>query len=291
MTKIRDQSVLHALTRVFIADFEPRLERHLRLYGPDAYPVYKVVFSIPFSDPVDEYEALRNIIETAAAELNIQLQRLSEEVVSPSGKAKFSRCPRIRKTYRSLVKRAKHTHMQSATKKIQYNQAMRLGGFAFRADAPFEAIDLVVDKEDDTPPLPKPTQYPPTTSSPMPSLAFRTWDEGSGTLFCEEEGFRAGAVGIWNGHIPPFRLEDPEGKRMILVTCNSHFGQDKIPSYWISVFTSLLETLVKAASMKRPRIAIIDLHHPSMQVPDKMLPAAKVMRELKSSGQSKHPSH
>jgi hypothetical protein len=43
--------------------------------------------------------------------------------------------------------------------------------------------------------------------------------------------------------------------------------------------------------VKRPRFAIIDLHHPSMQVPDKMLPAAKIMRELKSSGQGKHPQY
>jgi hypothetical protein len=258
----------------------------MRLYGPDAYPVYKAVYSVPFADPIGEYEATRRIIEAAAVELSIELHRSSEEVVSPSGKARFSRSPRIRKAYRSLVKRAKYTHAQ----KTQCTQAMRLSSFAFRADTPIEAVDLVVDKEDNTPPpLPKPMQYLPATSSSTSSLAFRTWDESSGTSFCEEEGFTAGAVSIWNGHIPPFRLEDSEGKRMILITCNSHFGQDKIPSYWISVFTSLLETLVKAASFKRPRFAIVDLHHPSMQAPDKMLPAAKIMRELKSSGQSKHP--
>jgi hypothetical protein len=236
-----------------------------------------------------EYKAIRSIIEAAAAELNIELHQLSEEVVSLSGKARFSRSPRIRKAYRSLVKRAKYTHAQNTTKKTQYTQAMRLSGFTSRADAPFEAVDLVVDKENDTfLPLPRPMQPLPATLSPTPSLAFRTWDESSGTSFCEEAGFTAGAVSIWNGHIPPFRLEDPEGKRMILVTCNSHFGQDKIPSYWISVFTSLLETLVKAASFKRPRFAIIDLHHPSMQIPDKMLPAARIMQELKSIGQSKY---
>jgi hypothetical protein len=182
--------------------------------------------------------------------------------------------------------------IQGASGKQRSTNTRPHRGLAVCVNETTEVEDIIVDKEDDTPPpLPKPAQYLPNSSSSTPSLAFRTWDEGSGTTFSKAEGFQAGAVGIWNGHIPPFRLEDPEGKRMILVTCNSHFGQDKIPSYWISVFTSLLETLVKAASMKRPRIAIIDLHHPSMQVPDKMLPAAKVMRELKSSGQSKHPSH
>jgi hypothetical protein len=73
---------------------------------------------------------------------------------------------------------------------------------------------------------------------------------------------------------------------MILLTCNSHFGNDKIPSYWISVFTSLLEALVKAASMNRPRIAIIDLGHESLKVPDKVLPAAAILQELKKMGQA-----
>jgi hypothetical protein len=119
---------------------------------------------IPFADPIGEYEAMRNIIEAAAAELDIELHRLSEEVVSLSGKAKFSRSPRIRKAYRSLVKRARHT--QSTIKKTQYTQSTRAGGFAFRADAPFEAVDLVVAKEDNTPsPLPKPTQHIPAISS------------------------------------------------------------------------------------------------------------------------------
>jgi hypothetical protein len=241
------------------------------------------------------------MIEAAAAELNIELHRLSKEIVLPSGRAKYARSLMIRKTYRSLVKRAKTMHAHNTAKKRHPTRAKHFGGFAKSVDAQLEDIEIVVDKETiDTSPVYKYPQNPSQPSSHMPALAFRVWHEDSGTKFSKEKGFVAGAVGAWNGAMPNFRLDDPEERKMILMTCNSHFGNGKIHSYCkslllyyhgyeliqypgISVFTSLLEALVKAASMKHPRIALIDLSHPSLQI---KLPAANVLRDLKKIGQT-----
>lgn len=55
-------------------------------------------------------------------------------------------------------------------------------------------------------------------------------------------------------------------------------------STWISVADSLLQAFVKAASMEKPRLAVIDLEHPSLRAPNKTLHAAKVLRTLKREG-------
>jgi hypothetical protein len=55
-------------------------------------------------------------------------------------------------------------------------------------------------------------------------------------------------------------------------------------STWISVTDSLLQAFVKAATMERPRIAIIDLEHPSLKAPNKTLHAAEVLLSLKREG-------
>jgi hypothetical protein len=200
-----------------------RLESHLRFFGPDAFPVYKTIFSIPFHDPRDQYKATRDIIEGAAAKLNIKLHRLRKEAISPPGRAKYARSPKIRKVYRGLVKRAKEAEKRRSTR------ATSTGGFAVSVDARFEDTEFVVEKDDQT--LLLPPSHPPATSPSTPAIAFRVWQESSGSSFSPEQGFRAGAAGPWNGAIPPFRLEDPEGKKMIMLTCNSHFSNEKIPSY------------------------------------------------------------
>jgi hypothetical protein len=253
-----------------------------------------VFFTVTFRDPKDVYKATRNIIEVAAAELKLKLHRLRKEVVSPSGRAKYARSSNIRRVYRGLVKRAKEAEKRRVTSR---------GGFALFVDPRSEDTEILVDKEDHTLPSRNHAQHPRTTSSSMPALAFRVFDESSGTAFNRHQGFVAGAVRSWKGSISPFRLEDSEGRRMILMTCNAHFSKEKVPSYCrfhqiivgyrsdlpppgISVFTSLLESLVKAAQMVRPSLAVIDLNHPSLQEPGKLLSAANILQDLKKKGQA-----
>lgn len=60
----------------------------------------------------------------------------------------------------------------------------------------------------------------------------------------------------------------------------------EVPSPFASMATSLLQVLAKASKKTSPRIALINMQHPTMQEPHKVLHASKVLPWLKQYNQA-----
>ena len=69
-----------------------------------------------------------------------------------------------------------------------------------------------------------------------------------------------------------------------MILTNLHLSLSGGASTFVSVSTSLLQALVKASTMKNPRIAIVALDHPLLNKPNKTLYAAEIMQMLKGRG-------
>ncbi|OAL56880.1 hypothetical protein IQ07DRAFT_21612 [Pyrenochaeta sp. DS3sAY3a] len=286
--------------------------QYLRYFGKEALPVYGDVFSTPFKDPHGRYAQIRQVIELTAENLGIELEKLSKEELSPSGKAKTSKSPKIKKAYKSLVTRAGQDNEDdrgNAKESSAHVQALvptRLGGFALTVNASVDDSEHWSDVEDES----RPTAQSDTTvsnSSPAgvnstftvvnntpslqsdpPQLAFRVWDENSRAKFDPKSGFTSEAHALWNGPLlPPFSFEE-EGLRATMLMLNQHLSMEsETPSYFISVSTSLLASLSKASGMTNPFIAIIDMRHPHLkEEPNKILHVEPCLRWLKSNGQA-----
>jgi hypothetical protein len=57
-------------------------------------------------------------------------------------------------------------------------------------------------------------------------------------------------------------------------------------SPFVSISSSLVQSLVKASAMRQPRIALIALDHPTLTAPHKLLHAKTALRKLKPQGQA-----
>lgn len=294
MSKIRDQ-----------------YENYVLLHGKEAFPIYGKVSSTPFQDPHGSYAQIRQVIEITAKNLDIELEKLSKENLSPSGKAKTARSPKTKSCYESLVRRARQKEVEkgNADKSSASVRALipkrSLGGFALTVNASVDDSEHWSDIEDESPPLAEndPTvsnsapaaansaftgvNTTPSLQSNPPHLAFRVWDEESRAQFHPESGFTSEAHSLWNGPLlPPFSSEG-EGQRATMLMLNQHLSMEsKTPSYFISVSTSLLASLSKASGMTNPSIAIIDMRHPLLAEPNKMLHVEPYLRWLKSNGQA-----
>ncbi|KAH5328607.1 hypothetical protein HBI25_001210 [Parastagonospora nodorum] len=271
------------------AKVKAHFENYLRLHGPEAFPIYKAVFSVPFGDPNNVYSAQRNLIETTAANLNIELHRLQEEVNSPSGRAKKARCPKTRKLFRTLVRRASQEEQFLAVRAPISEEtsvpSLRNGGVTLNNNTSFQDLEYLVDAEDALEPAPLALGRIAETSNSAAQLAFRVFDEYSVTSFKDGQ-FVAGAfVGVAaksGGQLPhPFDPTTEDGQKAIKITSSAHFNNSGGPSCWISVFTSFLESLTKAANLTQPRITLIDL---SKIDKGNTLRAHEVIRDLKKEG-------
>jgi len=69
-----------------------------------------------------------------------------------------------------------------------------------------------------------------------------------------------------------------------MILTNLHLSLSGGASTFVSVSTSLLQAIVKASTMKDPRIAIVALDHPLLNEPNKTLHAAEIMQMLKGRG-------
>ncbi|KAH3987159.1 hypothetical protein JI435_001940 [Parastagonospora nodorum SN15] len=236
-----------------------------------------------------ERDTQRNLIETTAANLNIELHRLQKEVNSPSGRAKKARCPKTRKLFRTLVRRASQEEQFMAVRAPTSEETsvppLRNGGVTLNNNTSFQDLEYLVDAEDALEPAPLALGRIAETSNSAVQLAFRVFDEYSGTSFKDGQ-FVAGAfVGVAaksGGQLPhPFDPTTEDGQKAIKITSSAHFNNSGGPSCWISVFTSFLESLTKAANLTQPRIALIDL---SKIDKGNTLRAHEVIRDLKKEG-------
>ena len=90
----------------------------------------------------------------------------------------------------------------------------------------------------------------------------------------------------WNGSLKPY-IPEGQGLKAIMEHATDHFStHSKIPSPFASVATSLLQILKMASKMSNPQIALIDLHHPSMVEPHKVLHAEKLLVSLQKHQQA-----
>ncbi|KAL5119553.1 hypothetical protein ACEQ8H_002618 [Pleosporales sp. CAS-2024a] len=274
-----------------IATIRRQFEDHLRFYGPSAFLVYKDVFSVPFDDPAGTFTRHRALIEATATRLNITLHRLQTELVSPTGKARSARSPSIRKTYKSLVRRASQEEKARAFQDPDPKRApisnLGLGRTVLCTNPEMQDSEHFVTSED-PPSIHLFSLHHTMSTNSAPALGFRVWsDSNSGTKFTKDRGFIAGAMEFWNGPElpPPFDYDEPNGRRIMQLQALTHFYKCQVPSSFVSVFSSLLEALVKAATMSRPHISMIDLTSQSLQVPNKVLPASVVLKDLQAQGQ------
>jgi hypothetical protein len=164
-----------------------RFDSYLRLFGPNAFMTYRAVFlSVPFADPEDKYGAIRRTIERTASCLGIILQRLKEEILSPSvGKGRTARSPKTRKTYRALVRKASREAKAGPVQMPEVPQSPttvpRLGGYAVATDIDSDSSEDIVDLE--TPSVCRKsfeTMF--DGHDTLPKLAFRVWDKVSKTI-------------------------------------------------------------------------------------------------------------
>jgi hypothetical protein len=184
---------------------------------------------VPFDDPENKHELLRNIIDANAEHLGIKLERLTEEARSPSGGAAKAKSRSTRKIYKSLVRKASQ---EAKAKAIQMPavekppiQIQSLGGVTLSTGADFDTSELLADMEDDTS-LSVPSTPPSTFPSYADSrLAFRVWDLHSRCNFTEEHGFVSEAHGLWRGsYLPPFDPETEQGRKAIAFLTNLHLS-------------------------------------------------------------------
>ena len=99
----RLQSTIRPRIRSVIQD---QYKSYLRLYRPEAFLVYKGVMAVPFEDSEGVYDEIRRNIAATAFSLDIDIQKLEEEKVSPSGGARDAKSRKTRMLYKSLVRRA-----------------------------------------------------------------------------------------------------------------------------------------------------------------------------------------
>jgi len=242
-----------------------QFESHLILYGGRAYPEFDRVMRVPFYDPEHKYDEIHAIIEDTALESGIDLSRRRNEVSYTPGLARTAKSPKTRKHYKSLVRRALKREKERA-RAIRTPapedlplQALQLGGMTLIEQDNEETWSDIEGYH--TPPI-TPTQPTPRTPHGKNTIGFRVWDANSRTKFDVQNGFvsekfASEAFSSWPEELlAPFSPDDEQGLRNTLLLAHSHLSMRGGASSYVSVSTSLLQALVKAASMQEPRIAV-----------------------------------
>jgi hypothetical protein len=230
------------------------------LYGVRAYPEFGKVLVIPFHDPDGYYDDIHAIIQDTAADLGLRLRRRKVEEKLVLGKAQFHKSPTTRKYWKARVRlmaqQEKERKVQRLKPKDLSTRIPRLGGFAVTTTRDETDTEMIVDAED-PPMLPiTPSELRYELPSQDPHIGFRVWDDDSRTKFSEDTGFVSEAFTIWRGHFPSPFSPDGQGKQALMLLTNLHLSMKGGASCFVSVSTSLLQVMVKASTMKRPRIAV-----------------------------------
>ncbi|KAH4199856.1 hypothetical protein HBI39_065790 [Parastagonospora nodorum] len=217
------------------------------------------------------------IVEITAQHMGILLHRTDEDPDFQAGSAEKSASMVRRKRYESRAEALGRANKVEEKPAVKY--------CADNAEWDVQDLEHLVDAEDALEPAPLALGRIAETSNSAAQLAFRVFDEYSGTSFKDGQ-FVAGAfVGVAaksGGQLPhPFDPTTEDGQKAIKITSSAHFNNSGGPSCWISVFTSFLESLTKAANLTQPRIALIDL---SKIDKGNTLPAHEVIRDLKKEG-------
>lgn len=221
-----------------------QFENYIRSNGGRAFPVYDQVYSIPFQDPQGRYSDLRKLIEETARDLNIDLQRLEEEKIVPSGTAAKARSTRVRKHYKWLVKRASETKSKAPAVAEMQSLSLRdkpLGGIPLAVSDAWDH-ELLSDAEDYVAPAVASASRARSRLPTTHHIAFRVWDEDSRTKFTEAKGFLSEAHTMWRGeYLEPFTFEGQGRQALMLLASNHLCMRGGGSSSFVSVSTSLLQ--------------------------------------------------
>ncbi|KAJ4373989.1 hypothetical protein N0V83_002728 [Neocucurbitaria cava] len=242
---------------------------HIRANGAKAYPnSFGQVMAVPFHDPDGVYDDVRSAIETTAKELDIEIVRLQEEVTYRSNHAATAKSPGTRKKYKSLIQKAA---LEWDLRAVQPPLVIRrLRGTTLSATS-WEEDEVLTDSERNE-----------AKSSSRPHLVFRVWEDGA-SLTNYDGGFTAGAFKGWPRPYPaPIAPDDPSQAFTILARL--HLSRKGHTPCFIATSSSLLQVLVIASTLNRPRLAVIDLNSKCLQEAHKISHAAKVFNDLKRAG-------
>jgi hypothetical protein len=233
---------------------------HMVLYGVRAYSEFGKVLKIPFHDADGYYEDIHAIIQDTAAELGLRLRRRKVEEKLVLGKAQFHKSPTTRKYWKARVRLMAQQEKERAAQKLKpkdsSTRVARLGGFAMTTTWDESDDEVIVDAEDLSTHLLSLTALRSDSHNKNPHIGLRVWDDDSRTKFSEETGFVSEAFTIWRGRFPSPFSPDGQGKQALMLLTNLHLSMKGGASCFVSVSTSLLQVMVKASTMKRPRIAV-----------------------------------
>ncbi|KAF2752311.1 hypothetical protein M011DRAFT_455104 [Sporormia fimetaria CBS 119925] len=319
----------HAFTAIFnnITGLElsqrkvtAQFEQHLQLYGRLAFAEYdEVFFKVPFNDPQNVFQDMRNVIEHAAADSNISLNRRQSELRSPQGNAARAKSLITRGRYNPLVRLNSARSSQSSTQptppssgrsiRVQSEEEhiVDVGDSPHCPSTPLTPSTPSSNSHDSLPQTPFPMRQSrqflavPSVKAPRrpeaatPALAFRVWSEsGSRAKFNPEKGFISEFFAMREaGVIPPRSLDD----ELIETHALNHLSKiSRSRSAYISVSTSLIQVLNhEKARMEDGAedvyLCLIDLSHANLGQKDKVLYARDVVRSLKSKGEMHWARH
>ncbi|KAF2192254.1 hypothetical protein K469DRAFT_653583 [Zopfia rhizophila CBS 207.26] len=254
---------------------QQQFDNHLRLYGAKAFPEFKKVFvSTPFDDPDGVYNALRLKIGSEAQMLGIEIWRRRTDAAITWGRAAKARSENTRRYYKSLVRRASQSAKQAQPREITIKPDHNPNADVLAVHISRQPLveikrNTITIAATDTLSPPLRVQGASTIStyvegsghwSPQSSphswhLAFRVWDDNSGTRF-DERGFVAAlfARRRRNGGISrPIPIDDEYG--ICKVLANDHLSFQGSCSAFVSVAASVIQILKYASSMNSPKIA------------------------------------
>ncbi|KAJ8107418.1 hypothetical protein OPT61_g8885 [Boeremia exigua] len=260
-----------------------QFERHLRLYGAEAFREYGRVFSIPFNDPNHQYADIRTLVESEARTLGLELLKREVDANIPAGTAKYAKSPRTRDIYRSLVRKASQIaeweagyELISKTNPSTSRSVPAISGaFNMQIENDWEVIEDI----ETSPKLVRVIEFPRPTSA-RPHLVFRVWDAHNRTKFVDGSFVAQTFVDWPKPHPMPFALNDPSEAGKIFVA--SHLSKEGNMPTFISTCSSLLQVLSYATQMENPQIALINLDAPCLKQENRVHHARDVLSWLKS---------
>lgn len=204
---------------------------------------------------------------------------------TPSGKAQIATAKSTRKEFQRLAKKAPRKNLavttQLSTPKAACVARSLVGGITIRAPPKMNDFEELINAE--KPSLDSDMTIQDTSSNAKvgPALAWRVFNERSWTSWDEDQGFVSGANVLRARPFPPL-----PGRSELERHASTHFSRDGGQSSFVSVFSSFLQSLAKASDLYRPRLALIDLNHPTLiSEPNKRLHAGELLRTLKARGE------
>jgi hypothetical protein len=242
-----------------------RFHSYIVSHGGQAIPEFGQVMAVPFHDPEGRYNRIHEIIEVTASRIGVELLRRTVEEEHRPGSAKRAKCRKTREHHNRLLRSAKERGkkklypLRVSTLDEPPLRIHSLGGLTLSMDPMRENEEGWSDTEDQSRAQASPAESPREASTCAYSIAFRAYDDSSFTAYSEEKGFVSSKYHhCWprDKPLPPPLNPNGEMRPHFMADTNNHLSMTGGTSPYITVCTSLLQTMVKASNMENPRIAV-----------------------------------